>query len=418
VDLFRVSLGGSEPQVGLSQADVGSMERSFSSGFIVHADGQVLTSEHAVHDAQEAWVLTADGRRFPATLTGFDRQTDVAILKVSASRLPVVQLASNVSLCAGEPIAAVGAPFGLERSATAGVISAYPRFLPGNGAAPWIQTDVAMNPGSSGGPVINADGVVIGMSTMIYTVTGIFMGVSFALPIDRVMHIARQLASNGLVQRGHIGATIQPVSSELADALGLQPASGVVVLSVESGGPADVSGLRGGDVLLSVNVEKRESKAIGSESLNTLNHPDKASSPIDIEHLIFAAKPGSVLALTVWRQGALKSLRLAVAAAPVQLASRTIPKRAHSIERLGLTFVQNNPSANMPIGIYVDTVAGASLVAGIEFGDRIIAVNHLPVLTSEDFDNALKTLSRHESVALLVERDRIRWYMVVRKETQ
>ncbi len=394
-----------------------SLERSYSSGFIVHTDGQVLTSAHAVHDAQEIWVFTADGRRFPATSVGFDRRTDVAVLKISGRHLPVVQVAPTVSLCTGEWVAALGAPFGLEHSVTAGVVSAFPRFLPGDGAIPWIQTDAALNPGSSGGPVLNADGIVVGMSAMVYSNTGIFMGVAFALPIDRALRVARQLTSNGLVQRGHIGVVIQPVSSELAQAFGLLSAGGVVVLSVDAGGSADTAGLRSGDIVLQADIDEQSSISQTEQALNGLAINLKAASPVDLEDRISAAKPGTSLGLTIWRQRALKYIRLTVAPAPRQSTPRLIPKRIHTPQRLGLEFVQHKQVPQMPAGIYVEGVTGAGLLAGIEYGDRIIAVNDLPVLTVEDFDNALRTFSQQESVALLVERDRIRFYVGVSKDT-
>lgn len=389
-----------------------SLERSFSSGFIVDADGLVLTSAHAVHDAREVRILTADGRRFPAAIVGFDRRNDVAVLKISGTGLPVVQMASTISLCAGEPVAAVGAPFGLEQSVTAGVVSAFPRFLPGGDAVPWIQADVALNPGSSGGPLFNADGVLIGMNSMIFSDTGIFMGVSFASPIERVMRIARQLTSSDTVQRGYIGAVFQPVSTELAQAFGLQSAGGVVLLSVESGGSADAAGLRSGDVVLAVAPGEQEVQPIHRLTIGT-----NAASPVDIEGRISAAKPGTVLSLTIWRQRALKHTRLTVAAVPVKSDSHNIPKSTNEWRRLGLVFVQHKLSGPIPTGIYVDSATGPSLLAGIESGDRILAVNDQQVLSEEDFDLALQSLRHHASVALLMERDRVRLYVAVHRDT-
>ncbi len=413
-ELFQSLSGLPLAEGGPSAHGGASLERSFSSGFIVRADGQVLTSAHAVHDAQEVWVLTADGQRFSAVVAGFDRRTDVAVLKVAGRRLPVVQLASTVSVCAGEPVAALGAPFGLEHSVSAGVVSAFPRFLPGGGAIPWIQTDVALNPGSSGGPVFNADGVVIGMSAMIFSATGIFMGVSFALPIDRVMRIARQLTADAPGQRGYIGAVLQPVTSELAQAFGLHSAGGVIVLSMDTGGSADAAGLRSGDVVLAVEDGQQGARAQTEPSDTGLAHITHADSPSDIEARISTAKPGAVLGLAIWRQRALKHIRLTVATAPAQYTRPVAQKRTSPLKRLGLAFVQNKLSAQMPAGIYVDSATGPSLLAGIESGDRIVAVNNLPVLTEQDFDVALQTLSRQESVALLVERERIRLYVAVR----
>ncbi len=417
-DSFLSLSGAPQTEGGQSARRGASLERSFSSGFIVHTDGQVLTSAHAVYDAQEVWVFTADGRRFPVASVGVDRRTDVAVLKISGSHLPVVQLMPSISLCTGEWLAALGAPFGLEHSVTVGVISAYPRYLPGDGALPWIQTDAALNPGSSGGPVLNADGIVVGMSAMIYSDIGIFMGVAFALPIDRVLRIARQLTSNSLLQRGHIGAVIQPVSSDLAQAFGLLSAGGVVVVSVDAGGSADTAGLRSGDIVLQVDIGGQRSISQQEQALNGLPPDIKAASPEDIDNRISAAVSGTSLGLIIWRQRALKYAQLTVAAALGESNPRLIPKRVNTLQRLGLDLVENKQTSQMPAGIYVDGVTGTSLLAGIEYGDRIIAVNNLLVLTVEDFDAALQSVSKYESVALLVERERKRLYVAVRQDPQ
>lgn len=382
-----------QPVSGLPLEDGASaaLERSISSGFVVSADGHVLTNAHGVFDAREAWVITADGRRLRAGIVGLDRGSDVALLKVNASGLAVAQVASG-PVCPGEWVAALGAPFGFDHSLTVGIVSAYPRFLAGGAGMPLIQSDVVLNPGSSGGPLFNADGLVVGMNSMIFSASGIYIGVSFSLPIDRVMRIADGFRSGTL--RGQVGLRTQPLSPELAEAFGLAQARGALVTRVSGGSPAAQAGLRTGDILLAV-----DGKTFGSQ--------------LEFEEAIGSARPGSVLALQVWRHKALQRVAVKVTSPAIDLPQRGAPVAAGDAARLGLVLSPVSATKGMPAGVYVETASGAGLLAGIEPGDRITAVNGIDVASSGDFDMALESVGKSKVVALLVTRGSARIYVPV-----
>jgi len=386
IDFFQ-SMSGVPLPDGLEAG--ATQERSTSSGFVFSADGHILTSAHAVFDAHEIWVTTADARRWPATLVGADRNSDVAVLKTDAPGLPVVRLAGAPRICPGDRVAALGDPFGFEGSVTAGVISAYPRLLPGGGGMPLIQTDVAINPGSSGGPLFGADGAVIGMNSLIFSANGIYIGVSFALPIDRVLKIAAVLRSAHGVARGQIGVRTQPVSGELAQAFGLDKPRGALVVKVTPGGPADQAGLRTGDILLSAGNAR-------------------PASSYELDELIANTRPGASLALRIWRQRALHELAVKVGATQVDPPR---PRGQATLPRLGLGLVARK-GAGLAAGAWVEAVAGAALRAGIEPGDRITAVNGSDVVTPADFDAALEAATG-PVVALLVTRGSVMLYLPV-----
>jgi serine protease Do len=370
-----------------------TLERTFSSGFVIDPAGYLLTSAHAVFDAHEIWVVMADGRRLRAAVTGLDRRTDVALLKVEASGLPTVRLAAPPRICPGAWLAALGTPFGFESTVTAGVVSAFPRYLPGT-TMPLIQSDVALNPGSSGGPLFNVEGTVVGMSSMIYSASGIYIGVSFALPIDEVMRVVERLRSAGKARRGDIGLKTQAVDRDLALAFGLPDAAGAVVIRVDPDGAADSAGLRRGDIVLSVNAAQ-------------------ASDQSQIESAIAAAEPGSSLTLRVWRDQAAREVRVKVSLAPQDTPPPQRRRPQATQARLGLTFAPATVTSGMPSGVYVETASGAGLLAGLERGDRIAAVNGIGVQTAEEFDSALQALSTRPVVALLVMRGNVAVYVPV-----
>lgn len=358
-------------------------ERAVSSGFIVSADGHILTSAHAVLSAQETWVRMADGRRFRARIIGVDRRADVALLKVEAQGLPVVPLAVGTRLCAGEWVAAIGSPFGFEHSVTAGVVSAYPRFVPGAGGLPLIQTDAAINPGSSGGPLFNSAGVVVGMNSMIFSALGGSVGLSFALPIDRVMRIAAALRTGGAGARTGIGLRTQPVTPDLATAFGLDGVRGALVVRVDDDTPAAAAGLRPGDIVLSVN---------GGPS---------GPQP-EIDEAIASASADAPIALDLWRRKSAQRalvVRLSLPAAPAR-ESRVAPAEV----RLGLELASRKATAGMPAGVYVEAATGSALLAGIEAGDRITALNDTAIASADDFDRAMESLHSSKVVAVLVAR--------------
>jgi len=370
-----------------------AVERTFSSGFFIDPQGELLSSAHAVYDAQEIWVFMADGRRLRASVTGLDRRSDVALLKVDASGLPTVQLAMPPRLCPGAWLAALGTPFGFDRSVTAGIVSAYPRYFPGS-TVPLIQSDVALNPGSSGGPLFDAEGAVVGMSSMIYSGSGIYIGLSFALPIDEVMRLVEGIRSGGAGRRGGIGFKLQAVTRELAMSFGLREPEGALVVGVEPGGAADQAGLRSGDVVLGVQ--------------------DKAPvNPVRVERQIAAAQPGSPLTLRIWRNEAARTVRVRVAAAEQDKPPLMRYGNPAAQARLGLTLAPAKVTAGMPAGLYVEGASGAALLAGLERGDRIAAVNGTVVQTAAEFDAALQAAGGRAAVALLIERGEVSIYVAV-----
>ncbi len=372
----------------------GALERTFSSGFVIDPKGYVLASAHAVFDAHEVWVLLADGRRLRASVEGLDRRTDVALLKIEADGLPSVRLAAPPRICPGAWLAALGTPFGFERTVTAGVVSAYPRFLPGT-TMPLIQSDVALNPGSSGGPLFNADGTVVGMSSMIFSGSGIYIGVSFALPIEEVMRVADGIRKTGSVRRGDIGLKTQALDRDLAMAFGLAEAGGALVVRVEPGGAADSAGIRRGDVVLSL---------AGTPA----DHPS-------IEQGIAAAEPGSALLLSVWRDQSARQVRVTVGLARQDVPPPQRKRTSASQARLGLALAPALVTAGMPAGVYVEGATGESLLAGIERGDRIVAVNGTAVETMAEFDAALRSTNPRPVVALLLMRGNVAVYVPVQR---
>ena len=390
-DFFH-ELAGVPLPGGAAERAVVSQERSTSSGFIIGGDGQVLTSAHALFDAQQAWVVTADGRRFQAAVLGFDRGSDVGLLKIDARGLPVARLAAAAQLCPGDWVAALGAPFGFQHSVTVGAVSAYPRFLPGGAGLPLIQSDVVLNPGSSGGPLFDADGLVVGMNSMIYSESGIYVGVSFSLPVERAMRIVEELRSGG-VGRGHVGLRTQPVSAELAQAFGLSAPRGALVTTVVPGQPAEAAGLRSGDIILSVNGAA-------------------FSTSLELEDSIGGLRPGASVALQVWRHKSLQDLTVQIGrvprdAAPVAIAPAT------SESRLGLHLASGKAAPGVSPGVWVESSSGSALLAGIEPGDRITGLNGAAVANPGDFDAALEAAGSAQVVAVLVARGTLSLYIPV-----
>src|SRR6267142_1408620 len=267
--------------------------RGAGSGFIINSDGYILTNTHVVANADEVTVRLTDRREFPAQCIGPDERTDVAVIKISATNLPIVKLGDPSRIKPGQWVLAIGSPFGFENSATAGIISATSRSVPGENYVPFIQTDVAVNPGNSGGPLFNMAGEVIGINSQIFSRTGGFMGVSFAIPIDVARNIGEQLIKTGRVVRGRIGVTIQDVNAQLAESFGLDRPRGALVSSVERDGPASKAGLQPGDVILAVN-----------------GHPIERYG--ELSGSIAAMKPGTDAMLQVWRGGKQQAINVKV----------------------------------------------------------------------------------------------------------
>lgn len=371
--------------------------RGFASGFIFRRDGYILTSAHAVTGAQAISVATTDQRRFDAEVVGIDRRTDVALLRIAASDLPVVTVGHSSELCPGEWVAAMGAPFGFERSVTAGVVSANPRYMPGGNGVPLIQTDVALNPGNSGGPLFDERGNVVGMNSMIYSASGGYFGVSFSLPIDTAMRVADELRATGRVARSHIGARTQPLTAELAPAFGLDAALGALVVRVDPDSPAEAAGLRSGDVVLAVGAA--------------------AAMPYaEIQDRVASASQGSRLTLRVWRHRGPLTVQVSVAQSAPDIAPKPVARSETRELRFGLELAERKGVLGISLpdpGLYVQSASGSARQAGLRYGDMLIAVNDVSVAGLADFDAAIRSIPEGDTVALLVMRGSARSYIPI-----
>jgi serine protease Do len=360
--------------------------RGMGSGFIVAPDGLILTNAHVVKDATEVVVKLTDRREFRAKVLGSDPKTDVAVLKINASNLPTVTLGSTESLRVGEWVLAIGAPFGFENTVTAGVVSAKGRSLPDDSAVPFIQTDVAVNPGNSGGPLFNARGEVVGINSQIYSQSGGYQGVSFAIPIDLANRIKDQIVRDGKVEHAKLGVAVQDVNQSLADSFGLERPEGALVANVEKGSPAERAGLKPGDVIRSAN-----GRAIVSSG--------------DLPAIVGLSAPGERLALEVWRQGQKVQLTAELARASDKVATASAPEAADG-GKIGLALrplaPEERQQSGLRAGVVVEDVAGPAAAAGVEAGDIVLAVNGTPVATVEQVKAAVA--KSQKSVALLIQR--------------
>jgi serine protease Do len=371
---------------GAPEQHRGTPTRALGSGFIVKSDGVILTNAHVVDGATEVKVKLTDRREYPAKVVGVDKQTDVAVLKIDAKGLPVVKVGDPTHMRVGEWVLAIGSPFGFENSATAGIVSARGRSLPGEGYVPFIQTDVAVNPGNSGGPLFDSSGEVIGINSQIYSRSGGYMGVSFAIPIDVAMNVEQQLVAHGKVTRGKLGVTVQDVTQQLAESFGLSKPNGALVNSVEKGSPAAKAGLEPGDVILSLN---------GNEVTSSSDLPPRVAD----------LKPGSGAKLEVWRDGRRRDLEVRVGGNAEVVASEGGHHEAEG-GRLGLAVRPLSPEerkqAGVSGGVLVQDVQGPAARAGIEPGDVILAVNGTRIDGVDQLRQAVSKSGKH--VALLVER--------------
>ncbi|MBU3054622.1 DegQ family serine endoprotease [Pseudomonas indica] len=390
--IFREFFERSIPQVPRNPGGRQREAQSLGSGFIISDDGYVLTNNHVVADADEIIVRLSDRSELEAKLVGADPRTDVALLKVEGKGLPTVKLGNSEALKVGEWVLAIGSPFGFDHSVTAGIVSAKGRSLPNESYVPFIQTDVAINPGNSGGPLFNLDGEVVGINSQIFTRSGGFMGLSFAIPIDVAMDVANQLKSEGKVSRGWLGVVIQEVSKDLAESFGLEKPAGALVAQVLEGGPADKGGLQVGDVILSLN-----------------GRPIVMSA--DLPHLVGGLKPGSKADLEVVRDGERRKLQLTIGALPEEgdeVAVGKVPGAERSSNRLGVKVAElsdeQKKALDLKGGVVISEVleSGPAALIGLRPGDVITHLNNQAIDSAKTFTKVAQDLPKNRSVSMRV----------------
>ncbi|MDX8380388.1 MAG: DegQ family serine endoprotease [Gallionella sp.] len=377
--------------------------QSLGSGFIISADGYIMTNAHVIDHADKITVRLTDKREFAAHVIGADKRTDVALIKINAVNLPTVLIGDPGKLKVGQWVVAIGSPFGFDSSVTAGIVSAKGRALPKENYVPFIQTDVAINPGNSGGPLFNMNGEVVGINSQIYTRSGGSMGLSFAIPIDVAKQVADQLRASGKVTRGHIGVTIQTLTRELADSFGLKQANGALVSSVEKAGPADKAGIEASDVILKFN---------GRQVINSN----------DLPRIVASTPPGSEVLVEVWRKGAVKSLKVVVAKmvqeeTRVATVSHSAKKANKLLKRLGLMLNELNRKqlSQLKRGLLVEEVTGqAARAAGLRPGDVLMAIGPIQLHSLSQLEAILKEVPTGRNVALLVRRGHYASYVAIK----
>ena len=384
-EIFRHFFGRQFPQGPVPRRD----SNSLGSGFIVSDDGYILTNNHVVQGADEIIVRLNDRRELEAVLIGADPSSDLAVLKVDADDLPTVELGNSDKLDVGEWVVAIGSPFGFDYSVTAGIVSAKGRSLPNENYVPFIQTDVAINPGNSGGPLFNLEGQVVGINSQIYTRSGGFMGVSFAIPINVAMDVAEQLKSKGKVSRGWLGVVIQEVNKDLAESFGLDRAAGALVVQVVDGSPAENSGLVSGDIIVKVNGKDVQLSS-------------------DLPHLIGRLRAGDTAKLSVVRAGKRKTINVEIGALPesddIQLSSNTPPAERKS-NRLGLVVSDIPAGKSNEQGVVVtDVNRGPASMSGVVRGDVITMINGQRISSVADFERVVKDLPSNRSVPMRIVR--------------
>ncbi|WP_339082244.1 DegQ family serine endoprotease [Pseudomonas sp. TMP9] len=390
--MFREFFERNIPQVPREPSDGRQREaQSLGSGFIISADGYVLTNNHVIADADEIIVRLADRSELEATLVGTDPRSDVALLKVEGTGLPIVKLGKSEELKVGEWVLAIGSPFGFDHSVTAGIVSAKGRSLPNESYVPFIQTDVAINPGNSGGPLFNLAGEVVGINSQIFTRSGGFMGLSFAIPMSVAMDVADQLKASGKVSRGWLGVVIQEVNKDLAESFGLDKPAGALVAQVLESGPAAKGGLLVGDVILSLDGKPIIMSA-------------------DLPHLVGALKPGARAELGVVRDGARKKLQLTIGALPEEgetIAGNAGPGPELSSNRLGVKVVEltaeQSKSLDLKGGVVISEVQdGPAALIGLRPGDVITHLNNQAISSAKTFTDVAQALPKNRSVSMRV----------------
>ncbi|PXW24309.1 DegQ family serine endoprotease [Paraburkholderia caballeronis] len=383
---FYGGMPGMQGPDGGDQSDRPSA--SLGSGFIISADGYILTNAHVVDGANVVTVKLTDKREYRAKVVGADKQSDVAVLKIDAKDLPTVKIGDPRQSKVGQWVVAIGSPYGFDNTVTSGIISAKSRSLPDENYTPFIQTDVPVNPGNSGGPLFNLQGEVIGINSMIYSQTGGFQGLSFAIPINEAIKVKDDLVKTGHVSRGRLGVAVQSVNQTLADSFGMQKPQGALVSSVDPGGPAAKAGLQPGDVILSVNGQPVDDSTM-------------------LPSLIAGIKPGSKADLQVWRDKASKTVGVTIGTlGDTKVASNDTPQ-SDVQGRLGVAVRPLTPEemngSSLTHGLVVAQVGGAAASAGIQAGDVILAVNGRPVSNAQQLKQMVAQAGN--SIALLIQRD-------------
>jgi len=362
--------------------------RGQGSGFIISSDGVILTNAHVVRDAKEVTVKLSDRREFAAKVLGADPVTDIAVLRIDATGLPTVRLGDPKQLEVGDPVLAIGAPYGLEQSATQGIVSAKGRSLPGDAVVPFIQTDAAVNPGNSGGPLFDGSGAVVGINAQIYSQSGGFQGLSFAIPIDVALKVRDQIVAHGRATHARLGVAVQDLTQPLAESFGLKRPDGALISQVSAGSAAQAAGLKPGDVVVAVNDE-----------------PVTRSG--NLSSLIGLAAPGDRVKLKVWRDHGWKEFDVKLGTADTNVADAGDEGTANASTSLGLSVRpmtrKEQREAKVESGLVVEGANGAAARAGIEPGDVLLAINGQPVQTVEQLRQVLQ--GKPKSVALLVQRD-------------
>jgi len=366
------------------------------SGFIIRSDGVIMTNAHVVKGASEVTVRMTDRREYTAKVIGIDPKSDVAVIKIQAKDLPTVKIGDSRSLKVGEWVLAIGAPFGFENSATAGIVSAKGRALD-SGYVPFIQTDVPINPGNSGGPLFNMRGEVVGVNSQIYSRSGGYMGVSFSIPIDVAMQVGSQLQTTGHVTRGKLGVVIQQVTQGLADSFGLPQPTGALVSSVEKNGPAAHAGVEPGDVILKLNGE-----------------PINASNELAAK--VAAVSPGTSVELEIWRNHAARTLSVKLGAMDEQRTASSASPQHEGGGKLGLAVRpltgEEQRQGSVQGGLLVEQASGPAAEAGIQPGDIVLAANGAPVSSAAALKSAVESSKGH--IALLIQRGDARLFVPVR----
>ena len=390
------------PRGGPQQPDGEPQQRGVGSGFILSADGYVLTNAHVVEGAEEVIVTLADKREFKAKTIGTDKRSDVALVKVEASGLPTVRIGDVSKLKVGEWVIAIGSPFGLESTVTAGIVSAKSRDT--GDLLPLIQTDVAINPGNSGGPLINMRGEVVGINSQIYSRSGGYMGISFAIPIDEATRVSEQLRIGGRVIRGRIGVVIARLTREVAESIGLGKAVGALVQSVEAGGPAEKAGVEPGDVITKVDGRTVESS-------------------VELPRIVGNIKPGTKAALQVFRRGSTRELTVVVAEfEPERVAARKPAERDNAkqptVSSIGVAVSDLTEAQKRELkiknGVKVDSVEGAAARSGIRENDVILSVDNAEVTSAKQFEALVAKLDKAKPMTLLIRQGDVARFVIVK----